>query len=182
MELLVDGVVVRTEISYPYDLTTTLPTIAQTGNQAVVQVRATDTGGNIRLSDPIVIDLLADSIAPTITSLEPAAGSTQTLSRRQVILQFSESLDPATVIPANFVLQGPGGPVTPIAVTLRQRDTRVEILYPPLSEGAHTFTARAALREGPRRQCARHGRQRFDVHHRPRGASADGPLGERRRR
>ncbi len=38
VELLVDGTVVRTELSYPYDLTTVLPTFAQSGNQAVLQV------------------------------------------------------------------------------------------------------------------------------------------------
>ena len=182
MELLVDGIVVRTEISYPYDLTTMLPTIAQTGNQAVLQVRATDTGGNIRLSDPIVIDLLADSIAPTITSLEPAAGSVETLSRRKVTLQFSEAIDPASAIAANFVLQGPGGPVTPISIdAAAARHPGRNSLPAAGRRGVHFHHPRGAG-EGPRRQCARHSRQRFDIHHRPRGAATDHPLGERRQR
>jgi hypothetical protein len=144
VELLADGQVVRTELSYPYDLTTVLPTIAQTGAQVVLQVRATDTGGNVTLSPPQVIDLVADTTAPTVTLLDPPNGSTQTLARRKVTLQFSEAIDPASVIAANFVLQGPGGPVTPISVDLRQRDTRIDILYPPLSEGTYTFTTHAA--------------------------------------
>lgn len=144
VELLADGQVVRTELSYPYDLTTVLPTIAQTGAQVVLQVRATDTGGNITLSPPQVIDLVADTTAPTVTLLDPPNGSTQTLARRKVTLQFSEAISAASAIAANFVLQGPGGPVTPISIDLRQRDTRIEILYPPLAEGAYTFTTHAA--------------------------------------
>jgi hypothetical protein len=145
VELLVDGTVVRTELSYPYDLTTVLPTRAQSGNQAVLQVRATDTGGNSTLSDPIVIDLVADTTAPAISTIDPANGSTQPISRRKVTLTFSEALDPATVVPANFVLQGPSGPITPISIDLRQRNTQVQILYPPLAQGAYTFVTRAAL-------------------------------------
>lgn len=144
VELLADGQVVRTELSYPYDLTTVLPTIAQTGNQVVLQVRATDTGGNITLLPPQVIDLVADTTAPTVTLLDPPNGSTQTLARRKVTLQFSEAISAASAIAANFVLQGPGGPVTPLSIDLRQRDTRIEILYPPPAEGAHTFTTHAA--------------------------------------
>lgn len=144
VELMVDGTVVRTELSFPYDLTTVLPTRAQSGNQAVLQVRATDSGGNSTLSDPIVIDLVADATAPTISTLDPAGGSTQPLSRRKVTLTFSEAIDRATAIPANFVLQGPSGPITPISVDLRQRDTQIQILYPPLPPAAYTFITRAA--------------------------------------
>ncbi len=144
VELLVDGTVVRTELSYPYDLTTVLPTRAQSGNQAVLQVRATDSGGNSTLSDPIVIDLTADTTAPSISTLDPTAGSTQPISRRKVTIIFSEALDRATINPASFVLQGPSGPIAPISIDLRQRDTQVEILYPPLAQGAYTFVTHAA--------------------------------------
>lgn len=144
VELLVDGTVVRTELSYPYELTTVLPTIAQTGNQAVLQVRATDTGGNSTLSAPIVIDVLADTTAPTISAIDPPNGSTQPISRRKVTIKFSEALDRSTVVPANFVLQGPSGPISPISMDLRQRDTQIEILYPPLAQGAYTFVTHAA--------------------------------------
>src|SRR4029079_9610962 len=50
VELLLNGAVVLKDVSYPYDLTTTLPKIATSGPQAVLQVRATDTGGNVALS------------------------------------------------------------------------------------------------------------------------------------
>src|SRR5262249_22464849 len=43
VELLRNGVVVRDDVSYPYDLTADLPTIAQSGSTtAVLQIRAAD--------------------------------------------------------------------------------------------------------------------------------------------
>ena len=111
----------------------------------MLQVRATDTGGNSTLSAPMVIDLLADLTAPTITTLDPPNGSTQPLSRRKVTVTFSEALDRSTIVLANFVLQGPSGPITPISIDMRQRDTQLEILYPQLAQGAYTFVTHAAL-------------------------------------
>ncbi len=144
VELMFDGVVVLKDLSYPYDLTAVLPKIADTGNQVVLQVRATDTGGNVQLSDPIVIDLLKDVTPPTVAAIDPPAGSTQPISRRQVTLTFSEALDRSTVVPSSFVLHGPTGDVVPVSVDLRQHDTRVEIVYPPLAQGDYTFTIHGA--------------------------------------
>src|SRR5262249_24111938 len=97
VELLVDGLVVHNNVSYPYDLSTILPKIADAGNEVVLQVRATDTGGNVGLSAPVVIELLPDTIAPTIVSLDPPEGSTQPLSFRKITVRFSKPLDTATV-------------------------------------------------------------------------------------
>ena len=144
VELMVNGTTVLKDISYPYDLTTVLPKIADVGNQVTLQVRATDTGGNVSLSDPIVIDLLKDVTPPTVTSIDPADGSTQSLSKRTISIQFSEPLDPTTVVPANFVLHGPSGDVTPVSVDLRQNGTLVSIIYPPLTTGDYQFVMHAA--------------------------------------
>jgi hypothetical protein len=110
----------------------------------VLQVRATDTGGNVRLSDPIVVDLIADTTPPAVVSVDPADGSNQPASRRKVSVQFSEALDLATIVAANFVLRGPGGDLAPITLDLRQRDTRVDLLFPPLLGGDYQFTIHAA--------------------------------------
>ncbi|MCU0963175.1 MAG: Ig-like domain-containing protein, partial [Pirellulaceae bacterium] len=144
VELLVDGTVVRTELSYPYDLSTVLPRVVNTGSEVVLQIRATDTGGNVRLSDPIVIELVPDATSPSIEALDPPHGSTQPVSRRRVTVQFSEPLDRATAVAASFVLRGPGGEVMPLSLQLRQRDSLVEILYPPLAEGDYQFITHAA--------------------------------------
>ena len=144
VELLVDGVIVRNEVTYPYDFTTTLPTIVQTGAEAVLQIRATDTGGNVRLSDPVVIELVPDNTAPTILQLDPVDDSTEPLSRRRVTIRFSEPLDRTTVTAANFELLGPAGVVPPLSVSLRQQDTQVELYYAPLAEGNYQLVIHAA--------------------------------------
>ncbi len=49
VELLVDGVRVRNEVSYPYMISRRRCKRHETGREVVLQVRATDTGGNVRL-------------------------------------------------------------------------------------------------------------------------------------
>src|SRR5262249_39586261 len=75
VELLQDGVVVRNELSYPYDLSARLPVVHEPGIETVLQVRATDTGGNVRLSDPIRIELAPDLTPPVLLNLDPADNS-----------------------------------------------------------------------------------------------------------
>ena len=55
VELLVSGQVVGNDVSFPFELSTALPTLAQNGSSVVtLQVRATDTGGNRTISAPLV--------------------------------------------------------------------------------------------------------------------------------
>lgn len=144
VELLVDGVRVSSDVSYPYDLATTLPKIAQTGTEAVLQVRATDTGGNVRLSAPVVIELLPDLVPPAIVALDPPDGSTQAISRRQITIRFSESLAPLTATVGNFELLGPSGRVTPLSMQVRQSSSLIELYYPPLTEGNYQLVIHAS--------------------------------------
>ena len=51
VELLINGQVIASDVSYPYSFTTLAPTLASGVNTLVIQVRATDTGGNSTLSD-----------------------------------------------------------------------------------------------------------------------------------
>jgi hypothetical protein len=53
VELLVNGQVVQTDVSYPFDFFAIAPTIAQSGSTFTIQVRATDTGGNVGLSNAL---------------------------------------------------------------------------------------------------------------------------------
>ena len=135
VELLINGAVVLKNVSYPYELSTVLPKLASGVTQAVLQVRATDTGGNVSLSAPIVIDLVADTTPPTIVSIDPANNSNQSVAKRSVTVDFSEAIDLATVNTTNFVLHGAAGNVIPISVDLRQTNTHTAILYPPLTTG-----------------------------------------------
>ncbi len=145
VQLLLNNVVVRDEISYPFDLSIPLPTIAQNGSdQALLQVRATDTGGNVALSLPIVVQLVADTIAPAVVSLNPSDGSTQPRSFRRITLSYSEAPDPATLTPATHLLRGPNGVIMPDEFRVRQQGTTVEIVYPPLAIGDYEFVINAA--------------------------------------
>lgn len=58
------------DTGYPFELGTSLPTIATNNGSTTVtlQVRATDTGGNFGLSAPIAVDLVADTFAPQLVA------------------------------------------------------------------------------------------------------------------
>ena len=137
--------VVRNELSYPFDLSTSLPKISTTLTQATLQIRATDTGGNQTLSDPIVIDLIPDNVAPTIVALDPLEGSMQSISFRKISVQFSERLDTVSIDTSAFSLIGPGGTVTPLSIRSRERGSYFELVYPPLQSGDYQFVIHAAL-------------------------------------
>jgi hypothetical protein len=55
VELLVNGQVALNDVSYPFNLTTVMPTIAANAgsDQVTLQVEAIDTGGNTTISNPI---------------------------------------------------------------------------------------------------------------------------------
>jgi hypothetical protein len=144
VELLLDGTVVRNEVSYPYDLSARLPVVHAPGIEAVLQVRATDTGGNVRLSDAIRIELVPDITPPILVQLDPADGSEKTPALRKVTLRFSEPLDPATVVAANFELIGPNGPVPADSLLLRRDNTTLFVRLPRLFVGDYQFIIHAA--------------------------------------
>jgi hypothetical protein len=142
VELLVNGVVVRNLVSYPYDLSTTLPLLASGVKQAVVQIRATDTGGNVGLSDPIEIDLVPDAILPAIAALDPPDGSLQPLSFHTITVEFSKEMDTSTVTADNFELIGPSGMVAPVSVRTYERGAAFQFDYPAL-QGDYQFVIHA---------------------------------------
>lgn len=147
VELLLNGRVVRDNVSYPYDLTADLPTIAQAGSTtAVLQVRATDTGGNVTLSDPIALELVPDTIPPQIVALDPAEGSRKPPAFRTVTVNFSEPIAAATATAANFeLIRGDGTTITPLAVALRKGGTQLTLVYPVLDQTSYRFVIHAAI-------------------------------------
>ena len=70
-ELLVDGVVVQNDLSFPYDFMAVVPNLSSGVTSIDVQVRATDTGGNSSLSNLVSLEIVPDTIAPTIDSKHP---------------------------------------------------------------------------------------------------------------
>jgi hypothetical protein len=142
VELLVNGVVVQNEASYPFNLSTILPSIAQAGNQATLQVIATDTGGNSTFSAPILINLVPAN--PTITSIAPADKSTQAPPLRRVTVFFSQPIDETTLTANNFHLIGPSGTVAPNALAIGSDDVSLTLVYPLLGDGSYQIVVHAA--------------------------------------
>ena len=74
VELIVNGQVVRNDVSFPFDLSAIALGVDPNPLTVTVRARATDTGGNRTLSDPLTFNLVADTIAPALLSTNPADG------------------------------------------------------------------------------------------------------------
>ncbi|SEF48157.1 Ig-like domain (group 3) [Nitrosospira multiformis ATCC 25196] len=92
VELLVNGQVVSNDAAFPFELFAQAPTIAQSGNKLTIQVRATDTGGNATLSDPVVLDVVPDTFAPQVTKMSLDEGA-RVFFVRSIDVSFDEPLD-----------------------------------------------------------------------------------------
>jgi hypothetical protein len=143
--LLVNGTVAINAVSYPFDLSTILPSIAANGsNQVTLTVQATDTAGNIATTSPVTVTLLRDTTPPTLLDDNIPAGSIRGQSYSFFTFDFSKPLDPTTVTAANFELTGPDGTaVTPTSIQLRTGNRSVEVTYPQLPLGIDQFILNA---------------------------------------
>ena len=145
VELLVNGAVVQNDVSFPFDLSAIAPNITDQSSTVTVQVRATDTGGNITLSDPLTFNLVPDTFAPTIDSVSVGEGE-QVLKSFSVRVVADKSLDAATVTQATFELLDPSGnEVTPHAIQLRRNDQVVQLDYQTLPPGDYELIIHSGL-------------------------------------
>nr|WP_244920147.1 Ig-like domain-containing protein [Rhizobium etli] len=147
VQLLVNGQVAVNDVQYPWDLSARLPSIAANGsNQLTLTVRATDTGGNTTLSEPIQIQLVPDTIAPVLVQENISDGMIVGQSFRAFTFLFSEALDPTTVSTSSFRLVGPGGAVVnPISIQTRSGDRSVQVTYDTLALGSYRFEIDSSL-------------------------------------
>ncbi len=138
VQLLVNGQPLRDAVSFPFDFFAVAPSIANSGSSFTIQVRATDTGGNTSLSNVLTVGLVNDTSPPTVTSFDPANGSSLTEQPLTVRVRFNKSLDTTTVTTANFQLRdGNGNAVTPTNLQVRDDDRQVQITYPFLPAGGY---------------------------------------------
>ena len=136
VDLLVNGRLVQSAVTYPFDLSTFLPTIAQNGGSGTVtiQARATDTGGTSTLSAPLTVTLTASTVPFGITGLTPNPGQQIEQTRRQLNISFSAPVDPATVSSQSFRLTGPdGAAVDPSRIQVVQNGRVVRLTYDSLA-------------------------------------------------
>ena len=138
VELLIDGSVVANDVSFPFDFSVVLPSLASGATSLDVQVRATDTGGNSATSSSLVIDVVADNTAPQILGFSPSADALVPSTTEVARITFSEAVDATTIDAESIQLMR----VTdgPIAVPLNGFDLRfddqvVELSFDALSPG-----------------------------------------------
>ncbi len=146
VELLVNGQVVENAVSAPFNLSVTLPTIAQNGSTPVtIQVEAFDTGGNVGTSNVLSVELVRDTTPPQLVYSNIPDGTIVGVSFQTVILQFSKPLDESTVTPSNFQVIAPNSTVlTPESIQFRDDDRTVQLTLPMLQLGTYQFAIDAA--------------------------------------
>lgn len=153
VELLVNGQVVANDVSFPFDFSAVALSDDPTSPVLTVQVRATDTGGNVALSNLLTIDLVPDTFAPAVASVTPAEGGQVAQGHRAVRVRFSEPIDSAGVTADNFGLVGAGpdglfdtGDDVLVAATvqLRDGDQLVQMTTDPLAVGLYQLRVNEA--------------------------------------
>jgi len=154
VELLINGVVVANDVSAPFDLSAITPALNSGVTDVRFQVRATDTGGNIGLSDVLTYSLTQDITPPQLSGSNPANGSAG-FRVNAITLRFDTPIDVAQLassgftlmnLGANFVLGGGGD--SPVTIDrFEALSSRRIVIYPsqPLTEGNYQFTAQAGF-------------------------------------
>jgi archaellum component FlaG (FlaF/FlaG flagellin family) len=135
VELLADGLVVASDISFPFDLNGRVPNIEPGTSTRTVsyRIRVMDTGGNTTLTEPTVVVVVPDTMPPELTRSRPFDG--QVLFAPPVIeLSFNESIDVELLAPAEISLvylgqdRVPGGDDTRISISQITSRNRQRIL------------------------------------------------------
>lgn len=140
VELLRDGIVVQSDASFPFELFSILPALAQKSS-VTFQARVTDTGGNSSLTDRVEIMLLPDIEGPRLVSIDPNNNGFVATGEVQIEALFSEPLDPDTVTAANIQLRRTGGStVNPTDISSIDGGRRVRLTYGSLSAGEYTLS------------------------------------------
>ncbi len=144
VELLVNGQVVQNAVSFPFNFSVIAPTIATSGSSFTIQLLATDTGGNVGLSNVLTIGLVSDTSRITISNFAPANNSSTTEGLQSVQVTFSKAVAVGTVTAANFQLQSGGSTITPTVIELRNNGTLVELSYAFLLAGTYSLVINGA--------------------------------------
>ncbi|WP_017327401.1 Ig-like domain-containing protein [Synechococcus sp. PCC 7336] len=140
VELLIDGEVVRNDVSFPFDLFGIAPRFDGTNDTFTVQVRVTDTGGNSALSELLVVQLVEDVTLPEIVNSDTPNGTAAQGSPRSIQIDFSEALDASTVNRNTFrLIDEAGNVVDPSDFQLRNGDRTVRITFTLLVSGNYQF-------------------------------------------
>ncbi|MCI0535798.1 MAG: choice-of-anchor D domain-containing protein, partial [Verrucomicrobiales bacterium] len=145
VELLVNGQVVQRSVSAPFNLSSVAPAMIAQASNLVVQVRATDTGGNTTLSGPVLAEFVSDPGLPRLVQVEPADGEMKDRGLRSAHLTFSEPMAKSASDLANFQLSRSNGETVSLkSSTLEDGDRAVQLEFDPLEPGEYRLVLRAA--------------------------------------
>ena len=139
-ELLLNGRSILTDVSFPFDLTTALPGLLA-GTTAVLQVRATDTAGNVGLSEALTVQLVADTSPLRLLSQTVGAGSVvATDGSGPFSFTFSRPLDAAAVSATSLrVLDSTGVETKAATFALTDGGRTVTATFGPLAAGTYSL-------------------------------------------
>ena len=139
--LLVNGQVVQDAVSFPFNLSATIPTLAAGSTTLTIQIRATDTGGDVTTTNPITLNLVPDTTPPSIASTLPGDGETQFTDFHNMRVRFSEPMAEATLTVDNFSLtpQGGGAAIHPTSISILGQDRAVNLVFATLPIGTYQF-------------------------------------------
>jgi hypothetical protein len=154
VELLVNGVVVANDVSFPHEMFVQVPAISAGGTQVTVQVRATDTGGNVGISDVLSFQVVPDTFPPQLSVASIADGDRRFFVR-SVDFVFDEPLNTALLDPAQVTLRRAGNDglfdtaddvVVPVTLDTRSFGQSLSVLIGSLlPAGDYRLTVNAAI-------------------------------------
>ena len=129
VEFFINDQRVRTDGNFPFEYRFVTPLIKPGVTESfVLRARASDTGGNVTWTDPIVVTLTPDATPPELVRVAPRSGSA--LSQIGTIAAFfNEPMDPASFSASSFSLVEAGadgtfgtGDDAAIAATIEWRE------------------------------------------------------------
>ncbi len=144
VELLLNGAVALNDVSAPFGLSFDVPTLGSlASDQLEIQVRATDTGGNFTITDPITVQVIEDITPPTVLSVTPSDGRLLLRGNEVFTVAFSERVDPDSIALDDFTLtrQSDGAEITPVGLVFLSGGQTAQISFAPLELGAYQIVA-----------------------------------------
>ena len=140
-----------------YNSTTRVATLNPTPTLAALTVYSvtvrggaagvTDTAGNALAADATwSFTTVADTTAPTVSSISPASGATGVSRTANITATFNEDMNAATIDATTFELRGPGNVLVPAVVTYTASNRRATLN--PSATLAATTTYTATVRGG----------------------------------
>jgi len=130
VDLLVNGQVVQRAFSNPLNLSFIVPPYPAQSNQVMVQVRATDTGGNVTLTDPLLLDVAPDTTPPRLlASSELNDGAVRFKGFSSIRLVFSKPILAEGLTTNATVLNSFKNSLFPQKVTLLNNNQVLELAF-----------------------------------------------------